>query len=222
MSHDDDRFELEPAPGARLRGVCRGEPGCPCVVYSHGLGSDRLGEKAAALEAECLRRGWGFAALNFRGHGDSDGRLEDVTCTSLLEDLHAVCDLAVERGCSALFLFGSSMGGWAAAWHAALRPGTVAACAVVAPALRFPELHLRSHDYPPEELASRLQTPLLVFHGMEDDVVPYRDSVELAARCSACGVEVRLYAGGDHRLNRLKADLARSACEFFAARIPPS
>src|SRR5207245_2895559 len=40
-----------------------------------------------------------------------------------------------------LFLAGSSMGGWASAWFAASNPGAVTACALLAPAFRFPEAH---------------------------------------------------------------------------------
>src|SRR5688572_7186321 len=41
------------------------------VVWVHGFGSHRGGEKAETVRAECARRGWTFAAFDFRGHGES-------------------------------------------------------------------------------------------------------------------------------------------------------
>lgn len=109
----------------------------PAVLFAHGLGSTRHGEKATALEAECTRRGWGYAAIDFHGHGDSNGTLLDLRGSRLLEDLDAITQFVYERGHESIFLVGSSMGGWAAAWFAALYPQRVRACAMIAPAFRF-------------------------------------------------------------------------------------
>jgi pimeloyl-ACP methyl ester carboxylesterase len=111
----------------------------PVVVFSHGFGSVRNGEKSAAVAEECARRGWAFAACDFRGHGESDGRMTELRGSRLLEDLDAITTEAVRRAEGKLFLFGSSMGGWASAWFAARHPERVAACAFVAPAFRFLE-----------------------------------------------------------------------------------
>lgn len=108
------------------------------VVWIHGFGSHRGGEKAQAMEAACSRRGWTFAAFDFRGHGQSTGTLLDLTAYGLLDDLDAVRTFLAERGVRRLGLVGSSMGGWAAAWYA-LRAGneSVPACVALAPAFRF-------------------------------------------------------------------------------------
>jgi len=111
----------------------------PVVVFAHGFGSVRSGEKSAALAEECARRGWAFAACDFRGHGDSDGRMSELLGSRLLEDLDAITGEAARRAGRELFLFGSSMGGWASAWLAARHPERVAACAFAAPAFRFLE-----------------------------------------------------------------------------------
>ena len=57
----------------------------------------------------------------------------------MIEELDAITQEAVRRAGGKLFLFGSSMGGWASAWCAARFPERVAACAFVAPAFRFIE-----------------------------------------------------------------------------------
>ena len=108
------------------------------VVFVHGLGSARRGEKAVALAAACASRGWPFAAMDFRGHGASTGTLRDLRCSHLLEDLAMLQTYLAHRGLTRLFLVGSSMGGWASAWFARRRPECVPACVLLAPALRFP------------------------------------------------------------------------------------
>jgi uncharacterized protein len=250
-----EAFELKLGGGQAVRGALSfadaGEiTGRPAVVFAHGLGSTRGGEKAAALEDECARRGWAFAAFDFRGHGASGGTTLEMTGSRLLEDLDAVTRFVSERAGGPVCLFGSSMGGWAGAWFAALNPGRVAACAFVAPAFRFLEwprlddaererwrltgrrrvlnefidlelgagLLAEAAAFKFEELAARFAAPCLIFHGMRDDVVPHAVSVEFAERCASAEVELTPFKSGDHRLNLFKERMARSACDFFAAR----
>ena len=108
------------------------------IVWVHGFGSHRGGEKAAAVAAACARRGWGFAAFDFRGHGQSSGTLLELRASRLLDDLEAVRSYLAKQGIRRLGLFGSSMGGWATCWYA-LRAGKEAApaCVLLAPAFRF-------------------------------------------------------------------------------------
>ncbi|HKQ73341.1 MAG TPA: alpha/beta fold hydrolase [Blastocatellia bacterium] len=137
-----EKLELRAPDGQKLRGVysrAAGDRPGPVIVFAHGFGSVRSGEKSVALETECARRGWAFAACDFRGHGESDGTMPGLRGRRLIEDLDVVTREAANRGGSPLFLFGSSMGGWASAWFAAKHPGRVAACAFVAPAFRFLE-----------------------------------------------------------------------------------
>jgi len=137
-----EKLELKAPDGQKLRGVYSWAPGrktTPVVVFAHGFGSVRAGEKSVALEAECARRGWAFAACDFRGHGESDGTMLELRGRRLIEDLDTITREAANRAGSPLFLFGSSMGGWASAWFAVKHPGRVAACAFVAPAFRFLE-----------------------------------------------------------------------------------
>jgi uncharacterized protein len=113
------------------------QPAEPAVVFLHGLGSSRRGEKAQAVEAACARRGWTYAGFDFRGHGESTGTLAALRGSSLLADLDAVRLFLAERGVGRIGLVGSSMGGWAAAWYALRRPGAVAGLVLIAPALDF-------------------------------------------------------------------------------------
>jgi alpha-beta hydrolase superfamily lysophospholipase len=119
------------------------------VVWVHGFGSHRGGEKAEALCTECAYRGWTFAAFDFRGHGESSGAMHELRASRLLEDLASVRTWLAERGHARLGLVGSSMGGFASAWFAKEHPEVVIGCVLLAPAFGF--LDRRWESLTPEE-----------------------------------------------------------------------
>lgn len=224
------------------------------VVWVHGFGSHRGGEKAAAVREECENLGWAFAAFDFRGHGASPGAMHDLRASRLLEDLDAVRTFLAGQGRTQLGLVGSSMGGFASAWFALRHPEDVVGCALLAPAFGFlhrrwdrlsPEerqswkatdrLRVKSDwveaelgyglveerdRFHPDELAAKWNTPALLFHGMADDVVPPKDSLDFIRKTAYPGVELRLFKDGDHRLTAHKDEIAAEACRFLATSIP--
>lgn len=127
---------LEIPVGRQMMAAClhRPEPGgtvvpAPVVICCHGLTGTRvgscyrmvrLGRRLAAENTACLR-------FDFRGCGESDGRFEDVSQATLVEDLLAAV-AAVERlgGCDStrIGLVGSSFGALTAS-HAAGRIGAL-------------------------------------------------------------------------------------------------
>ncbi len=70
--------------------------------------------------------------------------------------------------------------------------------------------------FPQERLASGLTRPVLILHGMKDDVVPYTNSVAFLEKAVHPDMELRLFKNGDHRLLSYKDEMAEAACEFFA------
>jgi pimeloyl-ACP methyl ester carboxylesterase len=225
-------------------------PGPDAVVYVHGFGSTRGGQKARALEQACERRGWTFASFDFRGHGCSSGTMLEMCGSALLEDLETLHQDLVEQGVRRLFPVGASLGGWAAAWFTLRHPRLVPACVVIAPAFDFIRCRyhrlseeersqwketgkLRVHNewvdteigytlveeidrFPVETLAAEWPCPLLIFHGMLDDIVPYTHSVAFEENAACPEIELRLFKNGDHRLAEWKDTMAEAACEFFA------
>lgn len=119
------------------------------VLWVHGFGSHRGGEKAAAVRGECARRGWAFAAFDFRGHGESPGAMHDLRASGLLSDVAAVRHFLAGRGHTRFGLVGSSMGGFAVAWFAVRNPEAVVGCVLLAPAFGF--LHRRWERLSEEE-----------------------------------------------------------------------
>jgi pimeloyl-ACP methyl ester carboxylesterase len=73
-------------------------------------------------------------------------------------------------------------------------------------------------QFPVERLAGAWRTPLLIVHGMRDDVVPYAGSVALVERMTYSDVELRLLKKGEHRLEGFWEEVGEAACAFFARR----
>jgi fermentation-respiration switch protein FrsA (DUF1100 family) len=96
-----------------------------CVVACHGLRASKDSDKYLLLAARATAAGLALARFDFRGCGESDGREEESTVGSRIEDACAV--LALLAGHPALDgrfgLLGSSMGGYVALHVARARPG---------------------------------------------------------------------------------------------------
>jgi alpha-beta hydrolase superfamily lysophospholipase len=133
-----------PGNGGNLRGDIDRRAGDFVVLWVHGLGSHRGGEKAVAIRDECRRRGWSFAAFDFRGHGESSGDMLGLTTSRLLDDLKAIRQFLAQQGLTKIGVIGSSMGGYAAAWSVRQSPSSILGCVFLAPAFRFLERRWQS------------------------------------------------------------------------------
>lgn len=111
----------------------------PAVVWLGGFRSDMRSTKASELDEWARRAKRAYVRFDYSGHGESQGRFEDMTVSHWLEDTLAV----IERCVSARpILVGSSMGGWLALLAAkALRGASRAPAGLVliAPAVDFTE-----------------------------------------------------------------------------------
>jgi alpha-beta hydrolase superfamily lysophospholipase len=114
-------------------------PGARAALFVHGLGSNRRGEKAVHFGERFNENGWAFAALDLRGHGESDGFVRDLTMSGMLSDLMAATRWLGETGVAAeIVLIGSSMGAAVVAWHALAQAARTCPLVMIAPALKFP------------------------------------------------------------------------------------
>lgn len=219
------------------------------LLWVHGFGSHRGGEKAVAMRETCMARGWSFAAFDFRGHGGSTGTMHELRVSRLLDDLAAIAAWLQGRGHTRLGLVASSMGGFAASWFTVRRPELISGCVLVAPAFGFLErpwerltdserekwrktdrfrvkndwvdteisygLLEERDQFRPYNLAAAWKTPALLFHGLDDDVVPDSDSLAFIHQTTFADVELRLLKAGDHRMTAFKDVIARESIRFF-------
>jgi len=130
--------DLEMPDGERVRALLEApsdvRPGS-AILYLHGFGSSQAGEKAARIRRRAVEDGFAFASIDLRGHGASGGELSELTVSRALEDVAAARRWLSDLGWERVSLFGSSMGGALAFWHATLDPEAVDAVAAIAPAI---------------------------------------------------------------------------------------
>lgn len=75
---------------------------------------------------------------------------------------------------------------------------------------------LRRHAF--EDLLQRYRTPALLLQGKLDTSVPWKDVADFATRCAFPGIELHLFADGDHRLIDRKDRLWELMLEFLRGR----
>jgi len=220
------------------------------LLYIHGLGSHRKGDKSKALAAAAFDAGWAFAAFDFHGHGQSGGTLRDLRCSRLQQDLDAILDALRAENLDRFYLVGSSMGGWAACWLAKRQgPSVIPAVVVLAPAFRFPQTRLTTltpaeiaswrtrgfhtwttpwmtmeldwnlmvdaEKFPLSQLGQGWRTPLRIYHGGLDDIVPWKDSLEFFEGLGPGPWSLTVLAEGDHRLTAQKTQIMKETIAWF-------
>lgn len=108
----------------------------PELLFLGGFRSDMGGTKARALDDFAAAAGRAVIRFDYRGHGDSSGRFEEMTIGEWVADGLAVLD-AIAQG--PLILIGSSMGAWIALRLALARPQRLAGLVTIAAAPDFTE-----------------------------------------------------------------------------------
>lgn len=128
-----EEFEVTTADGIRIaaRRIPGGERGA--VIVAHPAVT---GQRYSPLVdfAEMLASYYDVYTFDFRGHGDSDGRLE-LNLEGPLEDMRSLVARVREKGYPWLGAVGFSLGGMAAFLHAATYGGFDAVVTVGAPPL---------------------------------------------------------------------------------------
>jgi pimeloyl-ACP methyl ester carboxylesterase len=133
-ANDQNRIKFLSRPGLPRLAYCATPGKSPGVVFLGGFGSDMSGTKATALEQAAIERGQAFLRLDYRGHGQSEGRFIDGTIGDWFADALAVFDAITE---GPQILVGSSMGGWIALLLARARLERVKAMVGIAAAPDF-------------------------------------------------------------------------------------
>lgn len=166
------------------RGVSAERPG-PAVVFGHG-NAELIDFNVPFLEPY-RDLGVSVALLEYRGYGRSDGEPSEAAITA---DLLAFHDLLVARpevDAGRLVYHGRSLGGGAVCALAARRPpralvleSTFRSVRVMARRFMVPGF-LVADPFDNEAVLRTLDAPVLVFHGQQDELIPFEHGTALAS-----------------------------------------
>ena len=209
-----------------LAGVVEGEGSEVGVICCHGMLSVKDGPKHTKIVSGVASKGMMGLRFDFAGRGESEGDIYDLSYSNQIEDLAAAIDWMGTQGVKRIGIFGSSIGG-AVALLSAAEQEMVGAVATVA-AVAYPKLLARRYPQDVADWQERgfievegvrigaqfiedarrhdvigavikANVPLLVIHGLDDQVVPVSDADDIAA--AADSVSMCLVEGANHRFS---------------------
>ena len=143
----------------------------PLILFLHGAGDTNPQER---MIPDYARQHAGFPFIVITPRASEDWSVER------LDDLMAQLQQRFRIDPSRRYLTGLSMGAFGAWKLAAAHPETFAAVAMVA------------GGGEPDQACRLRGLPVWLIHNLNDEVVPVRNSKQLAAALSACGATVRL------------------------------
>jgi hypothetical protein len=187
----------------------------PCVIASHGLLSSKESEKYVALGDRLSQEEIAMLRFDFRGIGESEGRMEEDTVSRRIMDLGSAIEFIRSRRDlkGRIGLLGSSLGGYVSLIRASMEE-KIRAVVIWATPFHLDDLKsnkgTEGHPLPEEaffeDLPKHRLLPLLprvsncmVIHGEKDELVPVDQAWEIFHSLGS-PKEIRILEGADHRL----------------------
>jgi len=187
----------------------------PCVIASHGLLSSKDSEKYITFGERISKQEMAMLRFDFRGIGESEGKIEDDTISRRISDLSAAIDFVRSRPDlgNRIGLLGSSLGGYLSLIKASIER-KIRAVVIWATPFHLDDLGSKKQEenYPLpgkaffEDLPRHRLFPLLskvsnglVIHGEKDELVPVDQAWEIFHGLGA-PKEIHIIEGADHRL----------------------
>jgi alpha-beta hydrolase superfamily lysophospholipase len=151
VSTDSTTVTIRALDGLHLAGtlVTPDEPASHAVVLVHGGGVTREEGGFFTRLADGLSEA-GVASLRFdlRGHGESEGRQEELTLAAILNDIRLALSFVRETiNLERVSLLGASFGGGVCAYYAAKRPDEIDRLVLLNPQLDYKKRAIDTRSY---------------------------------------------------------------------------
>lgn len=200
----------------------RGKPETDtCIIMCHGLLSNKDSVKYIVLGEACEKYGFNAIRFDFRGCGESEGRIKDTTVSKRMEDLNAVIEYVTqELGVDSIGLFGSSLGGYISLIKASQGSNIKALVCIATPhsmmELIDPENFakgyldidgiriegtffddLESNDAQLQKGLAKINIPVLLFQGDKDTLVPVEHAFKIYEEINT-QKDLKILTGAEH------------------------
>ena len=196
------------------------------VIHCHGYGTTKESLTAVSIGEEITSKGMSYLCFDFFGSGESDGKINDMTVSSALDDLSSAIKFLKKIGFINFSLSGSSFGGGVVLNHAT-SDKDIRSVALKAPvsdycSLPLEELDLteRADDFLKDaakyiiyDKAQKILCPVLIIHGDNDTSVPLNQSQKTCSLIKNCSLEV--VKGGNHKLADHRKKFSSEFAKFF-------
>lgn len=192
------------------------------LVFCHGFQSDKSGSYESRCE-RAVSEGYNAVRFDFRGCGESSRSFGEQTLSSRIGDLEAVLEYFDPPSVT---VFGSSFGG-KVCFHVAGTNDGIEAVATRAPVTynrAFDNYRAESESlgtggetrtnsgigqkffsdldrHPFEAVVDRIEVPVCIFHGRDDESVAVEDSMEAVSELGP-DTMIQLCSGEGHRFSR--------------------
>jgi len=186
----------------------------PLLIYAHGIGYQR--DLDLRIPIEFTKRGFFVAAIDYQGHGESGGNIDNVVAETGIPALAQDCSRLLDKletlpfyeyiNTSQLGLIGHSLGGFTVLMTQALDDRlnvTVAWAPLVDPVGSNIPVGQQYTDYHPVNLINENNTNnLLIISHVDDEALPHEKNAVIAQKLTGCELINISYplAGGGHTL----------------------
>lgn len=207
--------------GKKLSAVLNGNNKSAIIILAHGWTSSKDGKSCILLEKTFNKIGIDTLRFDFYGHGESEGRLEDMTISIGVKNVIDAVKYAKKSGYKNIGLFGSSFGGLCSTLAAAKIKLFV--LLLKSPVSDYRDIKwekrgegfMREHKkYNAYKLAKKINCPVLIIHGIIDKDVPISQSEKLRKSLKNCKLIEVAGLTHDYTDEQLKF-MAKNSVEFL-------
>jgi uncharacterized protein len=205
-----------------------GTAGGTLAVFFHGLFDSSRNHAISKIKGALLAEGISTLTFDYFAHGESEGMLEKVTPHALISEVKTVTRYITDAGFSRLAFIAGSFGAYPAIFEAAsnadvkglvlLNPlsdfmevalsrksndalGRYTSKHKTAPLLTKIMFFISIMDYNMYSTAGKIKCPVLAFHSIDDEIVPYAQSKRLE-RSIRSKKKFIFLKGENHNLDR--------------------
>jgi len=172
------------------------------VIFSHGLYSGKNSSRNNAISGALLKKGIATFLIDFTGHGESEGTIDEATIEQMADDLGTAIDYIKElKEFQRIGISGSSMGGTVAILRAA------ADKRIDAMVLRAPP----TEGY--YEHAKKIKIPVMILQGSEDMAI-FEESKELINSLTG-EKKLEIIQGASHLFEGYVWEMVDKTVEWF-------